>query len=371
MNVVQLYDYIKQIALTIPIVHSYSNQSPYDFWNTEEVKYGSVVFAVKGVKTQNNIAKYECVLYYGDRLNESGSNRDSIQSDAIGVLESIVSRLNCSERIEFVTYPIQSTLFEQKFADNLAGAYANLSIDLPTTGSCCDYNLLDDYYTKSQIDDKLENIESGGVDLSDYYTKEQVDEKIENIEVDDIDLSDYYNKEQVDNKIAGIAKPDWNASPVEEGYIENRTHYISGLIRSEIKNVTNTRAGETLIGGLWAGQILKIRNVAANGGETQYIYVNRGDRVTLPMTGPQVDAVIALVDGALALVQNKDSYGIDNVLYFEVYSYFKPLDDFYLGPNVAFKGDVNSQLNNYVTKDEFNETIGNINSVLERVLFEN
>ena len=200
MNIVQLYDYIGQIAQTIPIVHSYSNQTPYEYWNTQEVKYGSVIFAVKTVRTQNNIAKFDCVLYYGDRLNETGSNRDSVQSDAIGVLESIVSRLNCSERVEYVTYPFQTTLFEQKFADNLAGAYTNISIDLPATGNCCDYNLLNDYYTKSQIDDKLENIEAGEVDLSNYYTKAQVDKKLSEIEEGDIDLTNYYTKKQIDDK---------------------------------------------------------------------------------------------------------------------------------------------------------------------------
>lgn len=200
MNIVQLYDYIGQIAQTIPIVHSYSNQTPYEYWNTQEVKYGSVIFAVKTVRTQNNIAKFDCVLYYGDRLNETGSNRDSVQSDAIGVLDSIVSRLNCSERVEYVTYPFQTTLFEQKFADNLAGAYTNITIDLPATGNCCDYNLLDDYYTKSQIDDKLENIEAGEVDLSDYYTKAQVDKKLSEIEEGDIDLTNYYTKKQIDDK---------------------------------------------------------------------------------------------------------------------------------------------------------------------------
>lgn len=199
MNVVQLYNYIEQIVNTIPIVHSYSNQTPYEYWNTQEVKYGSVIFSVKKVKTQNNIAKYDCVLYYGDRLNESGSNRDSIQSDAIGVIEAIVGRLNNSDRIEYVTQPVNCTLFEQKFADNLAGAYSEISIDLEAGGSC-NYNLLDDYYNKQEIDIKLDNIESGNVDLSDYYTKSQIDKKLSEIEEGDIDLTNYYTKSQIDNK---------------------------------------------------------------------------------------------------------------------------------------------------------------------------
>lgn len=200
MNIVQLYEYIKQYALTIPIVKSYYNTSVYECWNNQEVKYGSVVFAVKSVKEQNSITKFDCVLYYGDRLNENKSNRDSIQSDAIGVINNIVSRLNCSDNIEFVTYPVQSTIFEQKFADELAGAYANLTIDLQSTGDCCDYNLLADYYTKGEVDEKIDGIVAGEVDLSDYYTKAQIDKKLDDIEAGDIDLSNYYTKQQIDSK---------------------------------------------------------------------------------------------------------------------------------------------------------------------------
>ena len=200
MNIVQLYDYIKQYALTIPIVKSYYNTSVYECWNNQNVKYGSVVFAVKSVREQNSIAKFDCVLYYGDRLNDNKTNRDAIQSDAIGVINNIINRLNCSDNIEFVTYPVQSTIFEQKFADELAGAYANITIDLQSTGDCCDYNLLDDYYTKEQIDNKLDDVVAGEVDLSDYYTKAQIDKKLTEIEEGDIDLTNYYTKQQIDNK---------------------------------------------------------------------------------------------------------------------------------------------------------------------------
>lgn len=200
MSLPQLYEYIKQYALTIPIVKSYYNTSVYECWNNQEVKYGSVVFAVKSVREQNSIAKFDCVLYYGDRLNENKSNRDSIQSDAIGVINNIVNRLNCSNNIEYVTYPVQSTIFEQKFADELAGAYANLTIDLQSTGDCCDYNLLADYYTKGEVDEKIDGIVAGEIDMSDYYTKAQVDKKLDDIEIGDIDLTNYYTKQQIDNK---------------------------------------------------------------------------------------------------------------------------------------------------------------------------
>ena len=59
---------------------------------------------------------------------------------------------------------------------------------------------MSDYYTKSEVDAALENVE---VDLTDYYTKSEVDKKIEGIDVD-VDLSDYYTKSEVDKAIAEI-----------------------------------------------------------------------------------------------------------------------------------------------------------------------
>ena len=58
---------------------------------------------------------------------------------------------------------------------------------------------LSNYYTKAEVDEKIEEHEP---DLSDYYTKEEVDEKIEEHEPD---LSDYYTKEEIDDSALVIS----------------------------------------------------------------------------------------------------------------------------------------------------------------------
>ena len=57
--------------------------------------------------------------------------------------------------------------------------------------------------TKEYVDEVVSKIETEGVELSDYYTKSEVDELISNIDVDapDVDLSNYYTKTQVDDLI--------------------------------------------------------------------------------------------------------------------------------------------------------------------------
>lgn len=53
---------------------------------------------------------------------------------------------------------------------------------------------------------------SDAPDLSNYYTKEEVDEKVEAIEIPEVELDDYYTKDEVDNKIeegvSGITFPE-------------------------------------------------------------------------------------------------------------------------------------------------------------------
>ena len=156
MNIVQLNQYIEKIARCIQIVHSYSSQSPYEYWNAKgDVQYGSVCFCIKKSRMRSNTITYDAVLYYGDRVVDTPSNKEQIWSDANNVIQNIVGTINMQGDGEVtVSYPYDITNFEQKFADNLAGAYATLSIDTRGTGECGD--LLYGYEEEDKI--KLESI---------------------------------------------------------------------------------------------------------------------------------------------------------------------------------------------------------------------
>ena len=157
MNIVQLNQYIEKIARCIQIVHSYSSQSPYEYWNAKgDVQYGSVCFCIKKSRMRSNTITYDAVLYYGDRVVDTPSNKEQIWSDANNVIQNMVGTINMQSGGEVtVSYPYDITNFEQKFADNLAGAYATLSIETRGIGECGDllYG-----YEGSQEDIKLESI---------------------------------------------------------------------------------------------------------------------------------------------------------------------------------------------------------------------
>ena len=96
---------------------------------------------------------------------------------------------------------------------------------------------LNNYYTKQEIDDKLEDIAVGDIDLtsyatktwvgnkyqpkgdyqpagnyltsipSEYVTETELETRLEQIDIPDTDLSDYYTKGEVDDKIDNIDIP--------------------------------------------------------------------------------------------------------------------------------------------------------------------
>lgn len=156
MNIVQLNRIVKQVANCVELVHSYSDSSPYEYWNTENVKYGSICFCIKKTRMRSNTTEYTALMYYGDRLLQDGSNKNEVWSNANDVLQNIIGTLNyTSDGSISVAYPYDITHFEQKFADNLAGAYAQIVITVTGIGECG--NLLYGY-EGSQEEIKLESI---------------------------------------------------------------------------------------------------------------------------------------------------------------------------------------------------------------------
>ena len=159
MNVNILNNTIKGIVQQIPLVNSFFTTTPYESWNVKEVQYGSVSFVITKVSTRESTTTYDAVIYYADRLLEDNANKDSIHSDSAVVIQTIVGALNQSGDYLEVSYPVGITLFEQDFADSLAGGYASLTIATEGMGECFEE------FDIPQI-----------VGTSAYYTKEEINE---------------------------------------------------------------------------------------------------------------------------------------------------------------------------------------------------
>ena len=158
LNVNILNNLIKGIAEQLPLVNSFYTTTPYECWNASEVKYGSVSFVVTKVQTRESTTNYDATIYYADRLLECCGNRDSVHSDSASVIQTIVGALNQSDAFISVSYPVSITLFEQDFADSLAGGYATMTITTEGMGECFEDELsvpeivaTSAYYTKDEI----------------------------------------------------------------------------------------------------------------------------------------------------------------------------------------------------------------------------
>ena len=154
MNIVQLNNFIEKIVSCTEVVKSFYTTSVYECWNAEEVKYGSISFCITKTQMRERTMTYDAIIYYGDRLLEDKSNRNAIWSDATQVIQSIIGTVNSVDGEITISYPYNLTLFEQKFADELAGAYAEISIEVEGIGECGD--LLYGYEDEEGI--KLESV---------------------------------------------------------------------------------------------------------------------------------------------------------------------------------------------------------------------
>ena len=141
MNTRQLIKYINDITNTIPIVHSFNDVDPYTYWNSQEVKYGSVIFAVRNSTQVGAVNRYNCIIYYGDRVLKDESNVNDIYSDAQSVIKHVLSNIELSDaNMSVMEGTPVITFFRQRFLDDLAGGYCNFTIEDAEVMGACGYN---------------------------------------------------------------------------------------------------------------------------------------------------------------------------------------------------------------------------------------
>lgn len=136
MNVNELMDKIKSVALTQKPVKSAYDGDVYDNWNSAEVQYGSVNVGLQTITTNANQVTYSVILYYGDRLLQDKGNVNSIYSDGVLALQSIINTLNTLDRVD-VEESVVYTPFEQQFVDYLAGVYTTIDITCESDLGLC------------------------------------------------------------------------------------------------------------------------------------------------------------------------------------------------------------------------------------------
>ena len=136
MTLYSLIKELKAIALTQPNVRTAGEGNIYDAMNADPaIRYG-VFFITQGTHEEEEAwDRYSLTLFYIDRLQSNlENNRLQIQSIGKEVLRNIILTFCDEWDLEYPT--VSYTTFTQQFADETAGAYAQLTLTIPKDIIC-------------------------------------------------------------------------------------------------------------------------------------------------------------------------------------------------------------------------------------------
>lgn len=165
MNVTELIHKICEIAFSQDTVKSAYCGDVYTNWNSAEVNYGSLNIGLQNITYSNQTCTYSFIFYYGDRLLQDKRNMNSIFTDGVNTIQSVVNILNQIDNI-YIEEDITYTPFEQNFMDYLAGVYAQINITTPSPIGLCEMN------TYTYKDDKDILIERLIEEINEYKVKD-------------------------------------------------------------------------------------------------------------------------------------------------------------------------------------------------------
>ena len=235
MNYASLIKYIKDVAINNPLVKETIDGDIYQI-NNKENQYG--VFCVTGnVATRNDhTTTYEFTLFYVDRLLEDQSNKNVVQTDAIICIQSVCNFINQNNENINISTPINYELFTQRFTDQCAGAFATINMEVEDSLGDCDL-----FYEGLLLDPT--GATSGTSILDNYYTKAEVEELIRNA-THDADMVDYDNSktgldattaQDAIDKLYEITIDD----PTFKAWLNTNATYLNVLLTEQPTNPEN------------------------------------------------------------------------------------------------------------------------------------
>lgn len=137
MTLKSIVNLIEATAKAQPTIRTIIPSDPYDLNSTPTAEYG--VFSWQHREhvgsTASDLIEYGFRLYYIDRITPERSNVVDVQSDGISTLDNILRTLDAMGvgvgRYTFIP-------FVQRFTDECAGVYVNVTLSAVTDAVCID-----------------------------------------------------------------------------------------------------------------------------------------------------------------------------------------------------------------------------------------
>lgn len=284
MNLFQTIDNIKNIALTQPNIRTASEGNVYSIMNTTpDIRYGVFVIT-QGTHRSDDVFNYfNFNFFYVDRLvDDMESNRLQIQSIGIQMLNNILNTFADEYDID-LNSDIQYNPFTQKFADETAGVYCTITLEVPKDGCA------ESYVEKAPVKIYNQKINMTFTENGEYkitYDKE-IYTGIEEVNVIvEVDTTDAYNEGKADGFQEGIeqGKADGIEEGIEQGKIIGREEGIEeGKVIGREEAIESLPSLVVNENGTYEGAYKDIEvNVSAKVNVKDGIYLSRSTFTTIP-----------------------------------------------------------------------------------------
>ena len=138
MTLLQIIRAIERVAKKQPAINMIVRNDIFRLNTYNDARYG--VFAwVQGqhaTMVVSGLIRYQFSLIYADRLTEDLHNQAEVQSVGVQVISNIVRAL-AAEDI-FTRGDVTFQPFNQRFTDECAGVFANVTFEVPMSTMCVD-----------------------------------------------------------------------------------------------------------------------------------------------------------------------------------------------------------------------------------------
>ncbi len=139
MTLTEIVKTLLDIAKNQPNINYVGEGDIYNLNSTPNVDY-SVVYITQGTHNlDKDTVTYSFYLYYIDRLTGNNDNTLNIQSTGIRMLGNIINIFNEVVDEAEIVYDIQFQPFTHRFADDCAGVYATIQIEVGNNIGLCGY----------------------------------------------------------------------------------------------------------------------------------------------------------------------------------------------------------------------------------------
>ena len=136
MTLQQTIEALERAARLQPSVGSIVQNDVFRLNSMPDAKYGVFAWTQQQHVFAGDTYVFAFALFYVDRLTEDAGNEVEIQSTGVATLSGILRRLQ-DDGVFFLGEPTFET-FNQRFADECAGVWCSVRLEVPVTYTCPD-----------------------------------------------------------------------------------------------------------------------------------------------------------------------------------------------------------------------------------------